>query len=292
MISVVVVTYNSIAHIEECLRSLSGVERIVVDNGSVDGSAEAARRAGAIVLANADNRGFAAAANQGVEAATGDIVFLLNPDTVLLEGFDALQSALAPPSAFAATGVLVDGEGRPQVGFTVKRLPTFWSLAFEVLGVNSVWPGNPVNRRFRCLDLDLTVKQDVEQPAGACLAVRKSLWRELGGLDERFYPLWFEDVDFCLRLKREGVRIVFEPRCRFRHHGAHSLASVDFADRQLFWYRNLLYYVSKHLGFAATFLMRLMISAGAGARMAVFVLRGSFSRARAYGAVIRMAWSS
>ncbi len=292
MISVVVVTYNSSAHIEECLRSLSGLERIVVDNGSADGSADAARRAGAVVIANPENRGFAAAANQGVAASTGDVVLLLNPDTVLLEGFDALQAALARPSVFAAAGVLVDGEGRPQAGFSVRRLPTFWALAFEVLGLNSVWPGNPVNRRYRCLDLDLTVTQNVEQPAGACLAFRKSAWREAGGFDERFHPLWFEDVDFCRRLKQIGLGVVFEPRCRFRHVGAHSLASVDFAQRQLFWYRNLLYYVRKNLGFAAALQMRLIISAGAGARMAAFALRADSSRARAFGAVIRMAWSA
>lgn len=292
MISVVVVTYNSIAHIADCLRSLGGVEKIVVDNGSADGSAEAARLAGAKVLANPENRGFAAAANQGVAAASGELILLLNPDTVLFEGLDALQSALMRPDTFAGAGVLVDSDGRPQAGFSVRRLPTFWTLAFEALGLNTVWPGNPVNRRYRCLDLDLGVAQAVEQPAGACLMVRKSVWNELGGMDERFHPLWFEDVDFCQRLKQKGCRIVFEPRCRFRHHGGHSLVTVDFADRQLFWYRNLLYYVRKHLGFAATFLMRLMISAGTGARMVVSVLRGDFSRLRAYGAVIRMAWSS
>src|SRR5258706_9879836 len=292
MISVVVVTYNSIAHIDECLKSLGGLERIVVDNASADGSADAARRAGAIVIANPENRGFAAAANQGIEAASGDVVLLLNPDTVLLDGFDALQAQLARPGVFAAAGVLVDGDGRPQVGFTVKRLPTFWSLAFEALGLNGVWPNNPVNRRYRGLDLDLSVKQEVEQPPGACLAFRKSVWRELGGFDERFYPLWFEDVDFCRRLKEDGLSIVFEPRCRFRHYGAHSLASVGFTDHQLFWYRNLLYYVRKNGGFGAALLMRLMISAGAGARMTVFVLRGDLSRARAFGAVIRMALSA
>jgi len=289
MISVVVVTYNSSAHIEDCLRSLSGVERIVVDNGSADGSADAARRAGATVIANPDNRGFAAAANQGVEAATGDVVLLLNPDTVLLEGFDALKATLARPSVFAAAGVLVDGDRRPQVGFTVKRLPTFWSLGFEVLGLNSVFPANPVNRRYRCLDLDLSLAQEVEQPAGACLAFRKSAWREFGGFDERFHPLWFEDVDFCLRLKQSGRNIAFEPRCRFRHVGAHSLDSVGFADRQRFWYRNLLYYVRKNEGFAASLMMRVLICAGAFARMAVYLLRGDFFRARAFGAVIQMA---
>ena len=289
MISVVVVTYNSIAHIEECLRSLSGLERIVVDNGSVDGSAEAARRAGAIVLANLDNRGFAAAANQGVAAASGDVVLLLNPDTVLLEGFDALKAALARPSVFAAAGVLVDGEGRPQAGFTVKRLPTFWSLAFEVLGLNGVWPGNPVNRRLRCHDLDLSVEQQVEQPAGACLAFRKSAWRELGGFDERFHPLWFEDVDFCRRLKQAGLSIAFEPRCRFRHHGGHSVASLGDTEHQLFWYGNLLYYVQKTWGVAAARCMRAFVCAGALARMAAAGLHADASRAQAFRAVIRLA---
>jgi hypothetical protein len=249
-----------------------------------------ARHAGATVLANPSNRGFAAAANQGVAAAAGDLVLLLNPDAELLEGLETLESSLrAREDAGAAAGLLVDRAGRPQRGFSVRRLPTFWTLGFEVLGLNAAWPGNPLNRRYRCHDLAFSLPTDVEQPAGACLLVRKSVWNELGGMDERFHPLWFEDVDFCLRLRRRGLRIVLEPRCRFHHHGAQSLALVDYAQRQLFWYRNLLYYVRKNWGLAAAPPMRALVLAGAYARMAAALLRGDSERAGAFRTVVHLA---
>ena len=86
----------------------------------------------------------------------------------------------------------------------------------------------------------------MEQPAGACLLVKRSVWEAVGGFDEGFYPLWFEDVDFCLRLHARGWRIVYEPRARFRHAGGHSLTALGASEQQLYWYWNLLRYFRKH----------------------------------------------
>lgn len=296
MLSIVLVTYNSGPYLGRCLRSLAsrGAEIIVVDNASSDGSAELARQAGVRVLANEANSGFAAAANQGARAATHDLVLFLNPDTALLEGLPLLEAALrARPDAAAAAGLLVDEAGRPQRGFTVRRFPTFFSLAFEVLGLNRLWPGNPVNRRYRGLDLALESGGEVEQPAGACLLVKKNILEQVGFWDERFCPLWFEDVDLCLRLRQAGFRILLEPRCRFLHEGGHSLEKMAFEERQIFWYRNLLEYVAKHLGCAAALGMRMLICAGASARMMAALLT-SRHRVRAYRAVISLAllWRS
>ena len=80
-----------------------------------------------------------------------------------------------------------------------------------MLGLNRIWPGNPVNRRYRTASPNRLV--DVEQPAGAFLMVRRSAWSALGGFDENFFPIWFEDVDFCKRLHDAGLKIVFLPGC-------------------------------------------------------------------------------
>ncbi len=298
MLSIVVVTYNSAAFLPDCLASLAGTsaELIVVDNASSDGSAELAGSAlcGRVcVLANVRNLGFAAAANQGARAATGDLVLFLNPDTVLLEGLEALEARLRErPDAGAAAGLLVEENGKPQRGFSVRRFPGFFSLAFEVLGWNRIWPGNPVNRRYRCLDLSLDETAEVEQPAGACLMIKKEVLEQVGMFDENFYPLWFEDVDLCLRLCRAGFRTLIEPGCRFRHRGGHSLETVPFEQRQLFWYRNLFYYVEKHLGSAAALAMRALVCAGACARMTAALIAGQDSnRIGAFRAVISLALS-
>jgi N-acetylglucosaminyl-diphospho-decaprenol L-rhamnosyltransferase len=293
VLSIVIVTYNSGRYLGACLRSLAGPgDVMVVDNASADGSAEVARNNGVRVIANSENRGFAAAANQGAREATSDLILFLNPDTVLLQGLDVLESTVRErPDVAGGAGLLVDEDGSPQQGFSVRRLPTFWSLAFEVLGLNRLWPSNRVNRHYRCVGLTLTEPVEVEQPAGACLLIRKSVWERLGGFDERFYPLWYEDVDFCWRLRKAGEKLVLEPRCRFLHKGGHSLENIAFEERQLFWYRNMLYYIEKNLGYVAALAMRVLVFAGASARMTIALLVGKPIQRGAFRTVISLAFS-
>ncbi len=85
-----------------------------------------------------------------------------------------------------------------------------------MLGLNRLWPGNPVNRRYRCLDLDLEAAADVEQPAGAFLLIRRDAWQALGGFDEGFHPIWFEDVDFLKRARDAGYRRALRSVARWR----------------------------------------------------------------------------
>jgi hypothetical protein len=197
-IGAIVVTYNSEAEIGPCLdAALRHTERVVVvDNASSDGTlGEVRKRPGVSLISNAENRGFAAAANQGMKALDVPFLLLLNPDAALETGVEPLAEACGQTGVGASAGKLVDVEGRPQSGFSVRRLPTPAALAFEVLGLNRIWRRNPVNRRYRCLDLDLDTPADVEQPAGAFLMIRRDVWQELGGFDEQFHPVWFEDVD-------------------------------------------------------------------------------------------------
>jgi N-acetylglucosaminyl-diphospho-decaprenol L-rhamnosyltransferase len=105
---------------------------------------------------------------------------------------------------------------------------------------------NPVNRWYRCLDLDPLQPQKVEQPAGACFLFSRVDWERLGGFDEGFYPVWYEDVDFCQRLLGKGGSIWFAPSVRVLHHGGHSVQKIEFGCRQRVWYGSLLRYAAKH----------------------------------------------
>ena len=300
--SIIIVTFNSARHIEACLRSLSDPawERIVVDNASSDATCEAVRAVpGTQVLANPDNRGFAAAANQGARAARGDLLLFLNPDVQAQPGaLAALRATAANTSAGALAGRLLDSTGATQVGFTFRRLPTLATALAETLLLNRVWPGNPFNRRFRCVDFDYERPAEIEQPAGACLLVKRRAWESLGGFDPRFFPLWFEDVDLCRRLRQAGGTILYEPQARFVHAGAHSLAAVADRDRQLYWYQNLLRYFRKHHSRLAVAVLRVAIFKGMLLRMLAAAVGlsasgapvGSGSRRAnvgAYAAVIR-----
>jgi N-acetylglucosaminyl-diphospho-decaprenol L-rhamnosyltransferase len=200
------------------------------------------------VIASRANRGFAAAVNQAVAECNTDFVLLLNPDVTLL-------TDIAPLVAMcdgAGTGQLVGEDGRPQEGFGIRGFPTPATLAFEVLGINRLFPWNAVNRRYRESPRNLDAPGEVDQPAGAFLLFRKQVWQRVGGFDEAFYPVWFEDVDFCKRVREAGYRIVYNPAVKARHRGGHSVRALPGECRELYWYVSLLRYASKYfrrLGF-------------------------------------------
>jgi GT2 family glycosyltransferase len=286
------VTYNSGVAIEECLHALASqnCEIIVVDNDSRDDTVERVRSVAKQVplqlISISRNIGFAGGVNQGVRAASGDVLLLLNPDAVAEPGaIDALLKCFEETGAAAIGGALTDSNGHPERGFTFRRLPTLASLMFEALLINQVWPGNPVNRSYRCLDADYSREQQVEQPAGACLAVTRSAWESVQGMDPAFYPVWFEDVDFCARLLQEGKKIFFCPKARFCHSGAHSVGRLPFRDKQMFWYRNMVRYATKHLGVLPVVELRLAIFVGMGIRAIASLLGGAPNGMRAGEAI-------
>jgi N-acetylglucosaminyl-diphospho-decaprenol L-rhamnosyltransferase len=267
--SAIVVTYNSAETIGGCLEALAqeDCEIVVVDNASQD---ETVRRVEEFVawhelrlLANDRNLGFAAAVNQGARAATGDVLLLLNPDAIAEPGaVKALLTCMESARAAAAGGALLGRTGEIERGFAFRRLPTLATLLCEAMLVNQLWPRNPVNRRHRCLDADYSQQQVVEQPAGACLAIARASSTEIGGFDEQFFPVWFEDVDVCKRLLEHGGKILYCPTARFRHSGAHSVSQLSFREQQVFWYTNMLRYARKHFTYGQVQMLRTGIIAG------------------------------
>ncbi len=286
-------TWNSAGQVGRCLDALArnGLRRIVVvDNASRDGTCEEVRRhGGARLIANPWNRGFAGAANQAVEALETPLVLLINPDCELLGGAEALAEACEAPGVAAAGGKLIDGQGRAQVGFMIRRFPSPAALALEVMGINRLWRGNPVNRRYRCLDLDPEQAGEVEQPAGAFLMLRRQVWQEMGGFAECFHPLWFEDVDFLLRAVRAGYRVRYEPRAVARHEGGGSAAKLSWGERQWYWYHSLFRFASRHFGPWECRALLAVAGAALALRGAGGFCRAGRTALRLYGRIIRLA---
>lgn len=295
----IIVTWNSGHVLGACLESLRSepTDIVVVDNASADGTRATCRQVApqAALIRNETNLGFAAAANAGIRATAHPFVLLLNPDTVIHPGAIAhLHSALRQnPRAAAAGGLLLDAQGQPQRGFHVRRFPTLAAMMLEVTLLNRLWHANPINRRYRCLDLDRAKPCEVDQPAGACLLLRRSALEQVGLLDEQFYPLWFEDVDLCLRLHAAGWTILYSPNAHITHRGGHSLQLLGEPQVQEHWYRNLLRYFAKHHGAGRTALLRLAIAVGMLARIVALAVarppRGTArsEAARAYWAVFK-----
>jgi N-acetylglucosaminyl-diphospho-decaprenol L-rhamnosyltransferase len=185
---------------------------------------------------------------------------------------------------------LIGVDGRTQAGFAVRRLPTPAALAFEALLVNRLWRTNPVNWHYRCLDVNLDLPGWVEQPAGALFMFRRDVWSRLGGFDESFFPLWFEDVDFCQRAANLGYRMYYTPSVVARHTGGHSIQKVSLEKREICWYGNLLGYAYKHFPLAGARVVSLTVFAGSILRMIMgIVIQRSLKPITVYGAVMRLA---
>lgn len=296
-LGVVIVSHQSGACLRSCLDACiryasPGEGIVVVDNASTDDSVCVASSVpGVTVLPNSGNPGFAAGVNQGFRALpSAELVLVLNPDAILQTDVAPLVRCFDDPFMGVSAGTLCDRNGQPQRGFTVRRFPTAATLTLENLAVNRIWPGNSCNTRWRCFDLDLTQSQDVEQPAGAFLLIRRDAWQIVGGFNEEFRPVWFEDVDFCLRVRQSGFRIRYEPLALAVHEGGHSVRSVDWGKRQVYWNENQLRYSGLHFAPPGQIVTALSVAAGGVVRGVWEALRqGSPGPLRAAGNILQAA---
>ena len=233
------------------IRRASGDARIVVvDDGSVDDTAESLRRRGEglEILENRRSRGFSAAANQGLARAHGDPILLLNSDTEI--GSDAiriLEEALAADSSLGIVGPELEYADKHAQwsGGAAPTLPWLLALASGLAVLVSRVPGYRLLRPLRSRR-----RREVDWVTGAAMAFRREVWEEVGPFDERF-RLYAQDLDFCLRARAAGWRVEIVPEFRVvHHHGATVGRRPGAAGRQnpeLLW-TDLLLWARKHRG--------------------------------------------
>ncbi len=281
MISIVIVNWNAGPFLERCVQSLErhagDCETIVVDNGSEDGSLDFFSRSQLPVRLqrNETNLGYAAANNAGWKMSGGDAVLFLNPDTECTEGsvHTLLETMSAGRSVWAVGGALASPSGERQTGFNVRAFPTVGAVAAEMLLMDEIWPGNPWTSRYRMSHWNLHSVCEVDQPAAACLLVRRSALEYLDGFDESFYPAWFEDVDLCKRIRKGGGLILFQPAAHFVHHGASSLGRLAPDKFLQHYHTNQFRYFSKHHGRRSAAHVRRLVVLGMHLRALITCIR-------------------
>jgi GT2 family glycosyltransferase len=220
-VSVVIVTYNQGPYIEPCLRSLDQsnherfiLEATIVDNGSAD---DTVARLRALpypwlrIIENGRNAGFAAASNVGIRATDGDYVLLLNPDTELPKTtLDAMVAFLeAHPRAAVVTPRLELEDGRIDPACH-RGFPTPWVSLTYLSGLSRLFPHSRRFSRYHLGYLPLDEAHEIDAPSGAFMLIRRSVIAAIGDLDERFF-MYTEEVDFCLRAKKAGYSIWYDP---------------------------------------------------------------------------------
>ncbi len=223
ILSTIIVNYNAGSLLRGCVGSLLqcplDIQIIVVDNASTDDSLESITGLPVQIIRNDRNAGFAAACNAGVSAATAPFLLFLNPDTHFEPGaltilLDALSS---DRKAGMAGGLLINPDGSEQAGGR-RAVPTPWRSfvrAFGLVRFSNRWP-----RLF--FDFHLHRQPlpegnvEVEAISGACMLVSREAIRDVGGWDERYF-LHCEDLDWCMRFRQKGWKILFVPNAKIHH---------------------------------------------------------------------------
>ncbi len=245
-VSVVILNYNTcdltLASLTRLapVASREGWQIIVVDNASTDESGQAIAQAFPTVrlIALAENRGYAAGNNQGLAAARAEEIILLNSDVEAEIGqLQALVDFLRNnPAVGAVSAGLRTANGEAQA-FAFGGDPSPLYLLRRGLG--------------RLLRLSPLHNWAVSEPltvdwvSGACLCIRREVIEQIGGLDERFF-LYFEDVDWCLRMRQAGWRVVYNPLVQVVHLGGQSQPQRRVANRH--YGESLRYFYSKYYG--------------------------------------------
>ena len=258
-LSIVIVSWNvrellarTLASLPDAVRDLRW-EAIVVDNGSRDGTVDglAPRFPAVQWLCNPDNPGYARANNQGLAAAQGEYLLLLNPDTGPTAGSLAtLVTFLADRPAAGIVGPalqLPDGTPQPY-GFGGDPTPAY------LLRRNA--------RRLLRLgplhDWGAPVAATVDWVSGACLLLRRAVYARIGGLDEAMF-MYFEDNELCLRARQAGWQVWREPAARVMHVGGQSLRQNRQAPAA--YYASLRYFYAKHYSRSRQWVLALLLRA-------------------------------
>ena len=251
-LSVAIVNWNTRQMLLDALASIYSAapslsfEVVVVDNASADGSAAAVASnfPQVVLIANAENTGYAQGNNQAIKTAQGAYILLLNPDVLLPEGgLDRAVGFMESHTDAGALGVRqVHPDGRLQR--SVRGFPTPVTVLWELLGLSRLFPRNRLFGAYRMTWFDYAHVAEVDQPMGTFLLMRRAVVEQVGILDEAF-PIFFNEVDWCLRCKRAGWRIYFTPEVEIVHYGGASTAQVGAA---MAWEsrRGLLQFYAKH----------------------------------------------
>lgn len=213
-VSVLIVNYNGLRFLEECLASVKtafakySFEIVVVDNASQDESQRfLENRSDIRYVESKANLGFTGGNNLAAQHARGHVLLLLNNDTKVNANLDPLIDKVLQDSTGAAGARLVYGDGRVQFSVGLHHHPL--RLILSWMGLEKAHSLPPV---FRRIESDPTfynlTHEKVDWVSGACLATPSKLWKQLNGLDDSFF-MYCEDVDYCLRVRQAGYRVSY-----------------------------------------------------------------------------------
>jgi len=225
-LSIVIVTWNASKYIRECLKSIDeqhtglALETIVVDNASIDGTADLVRQEFSYVrLVQSDhNLGFAKANNVGIRLTRGKYIFLVNPDVIMLPGcLERLFRYMEENPSIGLLGPRMLGPDRA-VQRSTMRFPSVWNSFCRALALDSIFKGSRTFGGFLMRDFGHDKTMDVDILNGWFWAARRESMNRVGLLDEQLF-MYGDDLDWSFRFHQAGCRVVFYPEAEAIHFG-------------------------------------------------------------------------
>ena len=266
VLSIIIVSWNVCDYLVDCIESilkncrLLQYEIIVIDNASTDGTVDLIKNKypGLILIINDTNKGFAYANNQGIRQARGRYLLFLNPDTIIKpDAVEKMLTFLEQNKDVGAIGPRLLNKDLT-IQHSVRTFPTFRGALYRhtILRYFGLFKNH--HEKWRMKDFKSDRLTDVDQLMGAAILAEKDLVLKMGGFDERFF-MYYEEADFCYRIKKAGYRIVYFPDASIIHLGGKSARQIPFR-KKIMAIRSLLRFFGKHrnksavAGFAIFFL--------------------------------------
>ncbi|MCD6204220.1 MAG: glycosyltransferase [Candidatus Marinimicrobia bacterium] len=283
-ISVIIVSYNVKEFLQQCILSLKNAlsninhEIIVVDNNSVDGTTEIIKYKFPEIrlIENDENRGFAAACNQGLKESGGEYLLLLNPDTMIQE--DTVSTLIdffeRVPDAGAAGCKILNADGSLQLACR-RSFPTPLVALPKLLGLSRLFPKVKIFGKYNLTYEDPDKLIEVDAISGSFLMFRREVYEKIQGLDETFF-MYGEDLDYCYRIKKAGWKIYYVPDTKIIHYKGESAKLASF-DNFIIFYKAMDIFVKKHFSRSYSVIFDLFLRMGILFRGIVSLI-GSFFR--------------
>jgi len=293
-VSIIIVNWNTKQLLQDCLTSVYeragevDYEIIVVDNASTDGSAEMVKIdfRQVILIENTENRGFAAANNQGMAVAKGRYVLLLNSDTVVLDNVIANTVRFADENPQAAvTGCRVLNPDRT-LQRTCFMFPSILNMLLSSTYLYKLFPKNRFFGREQMTWWDRSDVRKVDVVTGCFMLVRREAIEQVGVMDERFF-MYGEETDWCYRFWKKGWTVMFTPVGQIIHFGGQSTAKRPVA--MIVQLRlSILKFIRKHYGWPSYLIARFLVALFFAVRLPVWMAMAFMRPAVRGEAVIKM----
>jgi GT2 family glycosyltransferase len=254
-ITIITISTNEGAQLADSAQSVFAgrgdlkTEYVVIDNASTDSTPGVVAEYPEIhLIRNEQKKGFATNNNLAMMQSTGKYVLLLNPDTILDP--DTLpfmfQYMEHHPDIGAASCKLVNPDGSIQ--YTARRFPTPAAVFARWARLDRLFPRMKILRNYLMSDWDHETERDVDWLVGAFIMVRREILDQVGPLDTAFDPLYYEDIDWCYRIRKAGWRIRYVPHVKTVHLYDRESAQAVFNKWTFVHLRNILRYFWKHRG--------------------------------------------